>query len=246
LTAFSKLADRFDISNFVYAHRGLWTEDGLPENSLEACLAAAAADLGIEFDVRPSADGVPIVFHDPILERMTRETGNVETRTSAELIGTRLNGGGTIISLRTLLNAWPAQTPLLCELKIDGETDPATFAGTVGTQLERFDGPAAAMSFSPRAVAALPASIMRGQLILPSEMTGESDLTSIAETDVDYFACHVSDATHPSLQSGRQDTPLVTWTVKDAARCAELASVTDSQIFEGFDPALAKRHILNR
>ena len=43
----------------------------------------------------------------------------------------------------------------------------------------------------------------------------------------------------------RDDQPLITWTVNDAATCMDLAAFTDSQIFEGFDPALAKRHILN-
>lgn len=239
------MAEAFKPSDFVYAHRGLWTEGGLTENSLEACLAAAEHGLGIEFDVRPAADGEPIVFHDPILDRMTAETGTVETRQSKDLIGTALNGGGEIISLEHLLSEWPAMTPLLCELKIDGDTDPNRFAADVGRMLLDHAGPAAAMSFSPLAVAALPGNLMRGQLILPARMSGVDDLTAIAPGPVDYFACHVDDAEHPSLKTAREKTPLVTWTVKDADTCATLAPFTDSQIFEGFDPALAKRHILN-
>lgn len=240
------MADAFKLSDFVYAHRGLWTEGGLTENSLEALLAAAQAGLGIEFDVRPAADGVPIVFHDPILDRMTAETGNVADRSSPELIGTELQGGGEIIALETLLANWPVRTPLLCELKIDGETDPQQFASRVGDMLLAFSGPAAAMSFSPLAVGALPRSLMRGQLILPSEMTHAPNLTDIAPGPVDYFACHVTDAAHASLQAARKHTPLVTWTVKDADTCAALAPITDSQIFEAFDPELAKRHILHK
>ncbi len=239
------MADAFKLSDFVYAHRGLWTHDGLTENSFEALLAAADAGLGIEFDVRPSADGVPIIFHDPVLDRMTEESGAVGDLTSAELIGTPLKGGGEIIALETLLASWPRATPLLCELKIDGDTDPRQFAARVGDMLRAYSGPAAAMSFSPLAVGALPPALMRGQLILPSEMTQAPNLTDIAPGPVDYFACHVSDAAHASLQTARQHTPLLTWTVKNAETCAALAPLTDSQIFEGFDPALAKRHILN-
>lgn len=239
------MAETFNLSEYVYAHRGLWTEDGLTENSLEACLAAAENGLGIEFDVRPAADGVPIVFHDPILDRMTAETGAVETRQSSDLIGLALNGGGEIISLERLLSVWPRTTPLLCELKIDGETDPDRLAGDVGAMLVAHTGPAAAMSFSPLAVAALPGNLMRGQLVLPSKMSGAADLTSIAPGPVDYFACHVDDADHASLRAARQRTPLLAWTVNTEASCAALAPLTDSQIFEGFDPALAKRHILN-
>lgn len=52
------------------AHRGDWR--GAPENSLEAMEAALrlpACD-GLEFDVRASSDGVPILLHDPTLRRV--------------------------------------------------------------------------------------------------------------------------------------------------------------------------------
>jgi len=241
----SRLAERFELSDFAYAHRGLWTEGGLTENSLVACLAAANAGLGIEFDVRPSADGVPIIFHDPVLDRMTARDGAVGQMQSSDLLGLPLNGGGEIVGLTDLLRHWPAKTPLLCELKIDGDTDPVAFAATVSALLMDYAGPAAAMSFSPLAVAALPDELMRGQLIIASEITGHKDLTAIAQTEVDYFACHVSDAAHASLQSKRDRQPLIAWTVTEEAMCHALSPLTDSQIFEGFDPALAKRHILN-
>ncbi len=239
------MAEAFEPSDFVYAHRGLWTKDGLTENTLEALLAAADAGLGIEFDVRPAADGVPIIFHDPTLDRMTDRTGPVAGLTSLELIATALNGGGEIVTLETLLSAWPRKTPLLCELKIDGLTDPNRFAQHVGAMLMDYDGPAAAMSFYPAAVRALPEGLMRGQLIVQTSMSGAQDPSAIAPGSVDYLACHISDADHPSLQTARKDKPLLTWTVTDEATCRALAPRTDSQIFEGFDPALAKRHILN-
>lgn len=243
---YSRLAESFAISNFAYAHRGLWLADGPPENSLEAFLAAAERGLGIEFDVRPAANGVPIIFHDPTLERMTETSGRVETMPSEAIMGIPLKSGGEIISLATLLNAWPAKTPLLCELKVDGATDPIALTRAVALQIQAHNGPAAMMSFSTEAVAAIPNGIMKGQLILPSQHTGETELASTPATDVDYLACHVSDATNASLQAARTTRPLVTWTVKNEATCEALAPVTDSQIFEGFDPMLAKRHILNR
>lgn len=52
------------------AHRGDWRR--APENTIPALLAAldvAACD-GLEFDVRVSADGVPVVVHDETLARI--------------------------------------------------------------------------------------------------------------------------------------------------------------------------------
>jgi len=52
------------------AHRGDWRH--APENSLEAMHAALAIPGcdGLEFDVRASSDGVPILLHDPTLRRV--------------------------------------------------------------------------------------------------------------------------------------------------------------------------------
>lgn len=245
LTACLRLAERFNLGDFAYAHRGLWTSEGPTENSLKAFLLAAEHGLGIEFDVRPSSDGVPIIFHDPELDRMSFESGRTEKRTAKELVGLTLKGGGKIIALETLLDSWPATTPLLCEMKIDGTTDPEAFCRTVATLFTAHEGPAALMSFSTKAVAAIPDTIMRGQLIAPSEGDTSKSLAETPRIHVDYLACHSSDAKDSSLQAARKTRPLITWTVKDAGTCDELVSFTDSQIFECFDPALAKRLILN-
>lgn len=245
LTAFLRLAERFNISEFAYAHRGLWTTNGPPENSIEAFEVAAAQGLGIEFDVRPAADGVPVVFHDPTLQRMTHQLGSVEMCQSADLKTRALIGGGRIPTLEMLLDMWPAKTPLLCELKIDGNTDPVAFTNAVAALIEAHAGPAAMMSFSRSTVAAIPDTIMRGQLISPSSSSGAADLAATPLVDVDYLACHISDAENASLQAARHTRPLLTWTVTDLETCAALAPFTDSQIFEAVDPTLAKRHIVN-
>ena len=59
------------------AHRGLWSPDGPPENSLGAFQAACAAGYGIELDVQLSADGEAVVFHDDKLERMAGARGRI-------------------------------------------------------------------------------------------------------------------------------------------------------------------------
>lgn len=242
----SRLAKRFDLKDFAFAHRGLWSGGGPTENSLEAFQSAAEQGLGIEFDVRPSSDGTPIIFHDPTLDRMTETSGLVEKIASDQLIGTPLKGGGEIVALERLLEVWPEDLPLLCELKIDGVTDPETFAARVAHMFESYSGLAAMMSFSPIAVSAVPASIMRGQLLAPRKGDPSTDLAQGHGFEVDYLACHVDDTANPFLQKARSRMPLITWTVTSDPQCCDLSGITDSQIFEGFDPALAKRHILNR
>ena len=130
-------------------------------------------------------------------------------------------------------------------MKVDGQTDPEAFCRSVASILDDHDGPAALMSFSTTAVAAIPDTIMRGQLIAPSEGDRTKTLAKTPRVPVNYLACHTSDAKDGSLQAARSAVPLITWTVKDATASKDLVAYTDSQIFEGFDPALAKRHISN-
>ena len=76
------------------AHRGLHDRSqGRPENSRAAFRAAIEAGYGIELDVQPSADNVPMVFHDYDLRRLTGIPGRIRGHTAAELQSMRLLGG---------------------------------------------------------------------------------------------------------------------------------------------------------
>lgn len=67
------------------AHRGDWRR--FPENSLGAMRAALAVPGcdGLEFDVRLSRDGVPVLLHDATLDRVQRVRGEVSASTAADL-----------------------------------------------------------------------------------------------------------------------------------------------------------------
>lgn len=114
----------------VIGHRGAaWYA---PENTLESFrLALSQGADAIEFDVRRSADGEPMVFHDPTLDRTTDQSGPLAARTVAELqrldagfhhaqpgiAGTPFRGAGVRIpTLREVIAAFP-DLPLLIEVK---------------------------------------------------------------------------------------------------------------------------------
>lgn len=60
----------------VIGHRG--DRANAPENTLHALTQAAALGVdGLEFDLRLSKDGVPVVMHDPTLDRTTAATGPI-------------------------------------------------------------------------------------------------------------------------------------------------------------------------
>jgi len=74
----------------IIGHRGAAAL--APENTLASFRAAAALGCRmVEFDVRLSADGVPVVFHDATLDRTTDGAGPVAARTLTDL--KRLDSG---------------------------------------------------------------------------------------------------------------------------------------------------------
>ena len=80
----AKVAER-RTGTMLIAHRGACTL--APENTLEACAAAMdyGAD-GCEIDIRRTTDGVLVLFHDDMLDRLTDGFGKVEDLSYAELL----------------------------------------------------------------------------------------------------------------------------------------------------------------
>ncbi len=93
-------------SPLAVAHRG---GAGLaPENTLEAFERSFALGVRhLETDVRASADGEAVAFHDARLERVTSASGRVGERTLGQLRQLRVLGGGPAIPLEELLTTFP-------------------------------------------------------------------------------------------------------------------------------------------
>src|SRR5262245_32223261 len=77
------------------AHRGYHDlNKACWENTLSAFAAAIEKNFTIECDVHLSSDGVPVVFHDHELKRLTGTDGYLRQRTAGELRALRVGGTG--------------------------------------------------------------------------------------------------------------------------------------------------------
>ncbi|HEX2075593.1 MAG TPA: glycerophosphodiester phosphodiesterase [Geodermatophilus sp.] len=151
------------------AHRGGAIEH--LENSMPAF--QACVDMGyryLETDVRVTADGVPIVFHDAILDRVTDRTGRVDQLPWSEVAAARIGGREPIMRLDELLGAWPdvrfnldikaagVLAPLvrtIRRMKVADRICLASFSDARIAAARRVFGPAVCTSLGPRGVAAL-------------------------------------------------------------------------------------------
>ncbi|MEN9748889.1 MAG: hypothetical protein RLZZ603_1581, partial [Actinomycetota bacterium] len=95
----------------IFAHRGLAiAADGTPldENTIPAF--ARALEVGadyIESDIQVSLDGVPVLFHDDTLARVSAVNSPVNRLTIEQIRAVILNHGGTIPTLAEALEAFP-------------------------------------------------------------------------------------------------------------------------------------------
>ena len=222
------------------AHRGFHDlARGVPENSLAAFQAAVDARYAIECDLHPSSDGVPMVFHDDELGRLTGLSGGVRELTAAELSSLQLTRTRERIPrLADLLDLVQGRVPLVIELKHMVGRD-AGFARTVVDALRNYHGPVALMSFDP----ALIADVRAVAPNLPRGLTAEGDWRSASQhlnttlrLKVDFISYAIDDLPTPFPVFARRvlRVPLICWTVSTPAQLAKASAWTDQITFEGF------------
>ncbi len=230
------MATRFALLAHAYAHRGLWDDD-TPENSLSAFRKAASYGFGAECDVHLSADGVPMVFHDFSLSRMTGHTAAVSALSAAELSELCLMSTAEPVPTLTECLAVMQGAPMLIELKTDPSTDIGALVEAVLTTIASHKGPVALMSFSEAAmrnVKRLSADIMRGLLLEPGQSPNDSQAQSaIRAIEPDFLGPSISDIAGAADFARTVRMPLASWTVRtleqlNAARHHNIAPIFEN------------------
>lgn len=115
--------DRFTSFKEKYiAHRGLFDNKTIPENSESAFEVAVENGYGIELDVQSTKDGKLVVFHDATLKRMCGVDKRLEDCTYEELLEYRLVDTEEKIPLfDNALEIVGGKVPLVVEIKSEGD-----------------------------------------------------------------------------------------------------------------------------
>jgi glycerophosphoryl diester phosphodiesterase len=225
------------------AHRGLHDMNrGRWENTLAAFRAAVEHGYAIECDVHLSGDGVPVVFHDDVLYRLTGADGAVWQRTAAEL--SALSVGGTVERIPTLdemLALVGGAVPLVIEIKGIAGHD-AGLVDQVVRHLRGYRGQAALMSFDHWIIREL----ARKAEGFPIGLTAEGESDSALEAHFSMLGHHIAFVSYavahlpnPFISFVRQrlSMPVVTWTVRNQADLEKSYRYADQITFEGFSPS---------
>ncbi|MDB5439665.1 MAG: glycerophosphoryl diester phosphodiesterase [Caulobacteraceae bacterium] len=233
----------------AFAHRGLWSPQGPPENSLAAFQAACAGGYGIELDVQLSGDGEAMVFHDETLERLTGAEGRLRDRSRADLAQLRLSGTEEPIpTLAEALVEIGHRAMVLVEIK--------TPFGHVGPLEERVcevlldhNGPSAILAFNPYVhqwFAQHHPQVLRGlnsyrwNDASAAKMAPEQRRAYAALEQVDIARPHFLSLSLDMIKSERavalrrEGRPLIGWTARSAEAFEAAKADCDNLIFEGF------------
>jgi glycerophosphoryl diester phosphodiesterase len=239
------------------AHRALHDRAaGRPENSRAAVRAAVAAGYGIEIDIQPSADMVPMVFHDYDLRRLTGVPGRIRGRSAAALGRLRLLGAEEgIPTLAEILTLVGGRVPLLVEIKDqDGAMGEVVGAleDAVARALLGYAGPVALMSFNPNSVEALARfvpQLPRGLTtsafrpedwpLLPARVRDRlREIPDMERTGASFISHEAADLPRARVAEIRAaGHAVLCWTVRSAEAEAEARRFAQNVTFEGY-PAM--------
>ncbi|HEU4422354.1 MAG TPA: glycerophosphodiester phosphodiesterase [Pilimelia sp.] len=213
----------------AFAHRGGAAQGD--ENTAEAFERAVALGYRyVETDVHATADGVPVVFHDPTLERLTGRRGRVAALRWVDLAAVRVRGAAAVPRLDEVLAAWPrvrfnidvkadaCVAPAVATVQRGGAADRVLLASFNDARLARLRtlaGPGVATSLGVRAVARLRmASLTRRRLSLPASVVA-------AQVPVRYGRARVVDRRFVAY-AHRLGLQVHVWTIDDPAEMNDL------------------------
>jgi glycerophosphoryl diester phosphodiesterase len=251
----------FDRAQFLrpIAHRGLHDDtEGRVENTAAAFEAAIRNGYGIECDLRPARGGLPIVFHDETVDRLTLATGRVADLNLSDVqrLRTRTNGE-RILTFAELLKLVGGRVPLLVEVKSEWDPPDVPFLSEIARAALDYTGPIALMSFDPDVMTVLrelateiPRGLVSGSYrdehgetwwpdridaARAAQLANLEDWQTVAPS---FIAYHVRALPSQATTHLREDAklPIFTWTVRTEEDWAIANTHADAAIFEGVVP----------
>lgn len=227
------------------AHRGLH-DDAAPENSIAAFEKAIARGFAIETDVQVTKDGVPLIFHDDLLDRMTNGQGDVREKTFNEICDLTLNGSEEKIPLFTeFLRFVDGRVPLLIEIKDHkniGEAEKIIY-----NYLAEYKGKYAVQSFNPFIIkwfkqnttctaGVLSSSFDKVPLAFWKKIVLKK-LWMLKNCKADFVSYEQHGGQKlKKLKKLKGNLPILFWTIRSEQEAQEAKKICDNIIFENFIP----------
>jgi glycerophosphoryl diester phosphodiesterase len=223
--------DSLDPGARGFAHRGLHYGSASPENSLIAFAAALEFGAGIECDLRLTADGRILIFHDTDAWRMCSSRMRLGQSTHEQLSWLRL-GEGPIPTLESLLALVQGRVPILLEVKV--EDDLWRWVPALRHELGAYAGPFGVMSFDPRLPRLLKTNMphVRRGLVVRDKLAPWRRRLALWLADPDFVAVDRLALGKSWVARLRGRMPVYSWTIASAEQRAKADVQADALIWE--------------
>ncbi|MBO5772641.1 MAG: glycerophosphodiester phosphodiesterase [Clostridia bacterium] len=229
-----------------FAHRGLFDNVNVPENSILAFEKAVERGFGMEFDVQMTKDQVLVVFHDDNMKRMTGLDKDIRETTWEEIKHlTLLDTDQKIPTLAEVLKVCKSQ-PLVVEIKTHKNVGVAE--QLIYQQIKDYPGKLCIESFNPFIVRWYfknAPEIIRGQLScdhrespLPAwQKFALKNLIFCKWNKSQFIAYDVNSFQQcKALEKYRKKMPIIFWTIKTQQQLENNFDFCDGYIFDSFVP----------
>ena len=240
-----------DYESVYIAHRGLFNNIDIPENTISSFKKAVQNNYGIELDVQITKDNKLVVFHDETLNRMCNKQGIINDYDYDTLKTFKLLNTNEIIPLFSdVLKVLKKDTPLIIEIKPEGRCIDA-LKGVI-EMMKNYDGLYNIESFNPKVVRYLRKNnpeIIRGQLSYNYIIDKNSKLNLFERfvltnlllnffTRPDYVAYDCNNTKNISFRliSKLFKGECVAWTVKNQEQLEIIKPYYQQFIFDSFIP----------
>jgi glycerophosphoryl diester phosphodiesterase len=242
------------------AHRGLHDRaKGVIENSASAFEAAIVGGYAIECDIQLSSDGVPVVFHDDVTERLLGKPGAIADRAVSDITSSPLldsAAGDCPQRFTDFLAQIAGRTLLQIELKHQRDTTGTQLlARSVAEMLKAYQGQVTIESFDPHLLTAVRQFGFSGPRgIITYDYADESESSTLTaeqrytlrhllhwhETQFDFISCAKDALNLPAIVFWRAlGKPVTAWTIRSQAEADAASTLSDQVVFEGFAPKVA-------
>ena len=244
--------------NVPFAHRGLHDCDGCfgygqTENSFSSFRSAINLGYGIELDLQLSGDGVPVVFHDKSLKRLTQVDKNVSELEIKSLKELKLPNNETIPTFNEFLDLVAGQVPVLVELKDQNgflDLNSGRLEYEVAVALRKYNGPIAVMSFNPYSIKEFGLQfpyIPRGLVTEAFKITDWPELdiktlnnlrslNEVKEVAASFISHEHLDLDSKFIKKMSPEVKIFSWTIRNKKALKVALTRSQNIMFEGFIP----------
>lgn len=241
--------------NLLIAHRGLFNNNDIPENSMKAFEKAIEKNYGIELDVHITKDKKIVVHHDDNLKRICNIDKKIKDIRYNEIKKYNLLSTEEKIPLLSeVLKKVNGKVPLIIEIKAD-YIKYKEICIEVAKLLDKYTGKFFIESFHPLVLQWFKKNrpeIIRGQLSMNYSqfVTAKTFIPGFILTNLlmnflskpDFIAYNHKDTSNFSLKLCKRifKVSLAAWTIKTEEDIKKLKNDFNIFIFEGFEPKLNK------